>query len=1395
MKKSIQQVCLNATSQLCSSSRSCALHHTPVASALGGLLSTRRYSQPAFHADGPGSERPQGGPLFTILPVPPRDNRHPGSATRQSTNKPMKKHLGDESRRDGNAGKKSRKHGDRQKGSQKVKAKSQQPTQRKNNPRNAVEMSHLSDQELDANKNAQMDIFNYCARLGYLPTTSIQKAVSAGRHGRKYTIFTIVLEEQGITASANARNARAAETAACLNFKKQVEKLHAEGSAEHLSIEDSTTISTTNAKEFVAFYKILNKDAKVEFRLNPSMGRLGVLEAHVELDGDALGGDWCVRTTASRKTVEDLAYLKAAMILAASDPSIMPQFQIALAEGQGSILPPARVLHWDISDRTIRKVDNVLRDVQRMGLPRPSTETFVEKDARAPAPMRDSIALLEDHRPAKNADLKHRLETYRTSPSLAEKRALRDSLPMSQARDSVLQHINNNMYSVIVGATGSGKTTQVPQILLEDAIDNDIGAACNIVCTQPRRIAATSVASRVAAERGERLQRSVGYHVRFDPRTPEAGGSITYCTTGILLQRLQKHPDQVLDSLTHIIIDEVHERDIIIDFLMVTLKKIIPVRRAAGKPVPKVVLMSATIDSKLFATYFQETTADGVTHSCPSLSIPGRTFPVKEKYFEDIVVELQKTASEGFRQIVRSDRDTADYMRWESAFNSASGVKSENEDVEAVIDWNKLTTVDGQAGDEKQDATVPISLVVATIAHIAKTTSDGAVLVFLPGYDEIKKVKLALTQTKPMGIDFLDESQYRLSTLHSSVPAAEQAEVFQSVPAGCRKIILSTNIAETSVTIPDIQHVVDTGKLREKRFDQIRGITKLQCTWISKSNAKQRAGRAGRVQNGNYYALYSRARYESFRAIGLPEMLRSDLQEVCLDIKAQSFKSPVRDFLAASIEAPAPEAVNAAVVRLVEMQALTEDEEITPLGRLLASLPTHPALGKMIVLGVIFRCLDPMVILGASMNERSIFVAPPDKKREARQAQSQFIDPNAPTDHLAFITAFMQMRQILTTQNDWDMVGFGNRNFIHTGAFKTINSTTKQIEQVLEEAGLLERHVGREPRAQIGSANLNTNSRNLNLIKALIVAGLHPNLALPYGMTYRTKREMRALIHPSSFNFSGYRKKNKTDDLMSFSSLIKSGDGGSTFLKDTTPVSILSAILFGGRLSQKGREVTLNNWLKILGHSGLYGGVDKVVTFRNVMDLLLGTAFADLAHLKQNKSGTEHDGNQRGETRDRLNSYHKYDKVREVFAKGLVELLDIDAGDTAGPGAASGQSVRRFVPDNRSSSGSRYGDSGSRYGDSGSRYGDSGINSVSRSLGLSFQRTRAADGSLQFGSSSGLNTGSLQSWASHGEKTDSARRDGEHGSEQKRSRFFGDGPSVTERMGWAATSRARREYQ
>lgn len=492
---------------------------------------------------------------------------------------------------------------------------------------------------------------------------------------------------------------------------------------------------------------------------------------------------------------------------------------------------------------------------------------------------------------------------------------------------------------------------QVPQILLEDAIKSGNGGKYNIICTQPRRIAATSVATRVAVERHEPLRKTVGYQVRFDSKIPETGGSITFCTTGILLQQLRHSADEALDGVTHLLIDEVHERDILIDFLLILLKRTMKARRLAGKPEIKIVLMSATMDTEMFAGYFSELNDDGSKTLCPALSVPGRTFPVKELFLDDIHRELTRTYS-GRDLALLNDKDTKDYLASEQAFpamyragrvpppDTRLAIPAEEGNEDATIDWKAEVTIgsDGQAAvaNEKEDALVPIGLVGLTVAHIVKTTTEGAILVFMPGLQEIQKLDELIRKTKPLGIDFENPDKFKITLLHSSIPTDK--DVFENIQAGCRKIIISTNIAETSVTIPDVQFVVDTGKLREKQYDQGARITRLLCTWVSKSNSKQRAGRAGRVQNGNYYALFTKTRWESFRSTGLPEMLRSDLQEICLDIKAQGFNDPVAEFLSEAIEPPKGHAVDASVSQLMKLAAFDEDEKLTPLGKVLATL-------------------------------------------------------------------------------------------------------------------------------------------------------------------------------------------------------------------------------------------------------------------------------------------------------------------------------------------------------------------------------------------------------------------------------------------------------------------------
>lgn len=707
------------------------------------------------------------------------------------------------------------------------------------------------------------------------------------------------------------------------------------------------------------------------------------------------------------------------------------------------------------------------------------------------------------------------------------------------------------------------------------------------------------MAQRVAVERNEPLQKSIGYQVRFDSKLPQHGGSITYCTTGILLQQLRHNPDDVLDGITHLVIDEVHERDIMIDYLLIILKRVLKQRRSTGKGGVKVVLMSATMDTELFAGYFGHKNTDGQWVGCPHLSVPGRTFPVREFYLEDIKTML-KAYSQQQLALLRED-DTKLYLASEEGFKplpqtlslppsavvsrDASRVPSPEADdgADATINWKQEVSIrsDGQAAvtTEKEDALVPNGLVATTLAHIVHTTDDGAVLAFLPGLDEILKVEDALRNGRPLGINFNDTGKYKIYMLHSSIP--NQNEVFEDLPKGIRKIILSTNIAETSITIPDVKFVVDTGKLREKQYEQARRITQLVCTWVSKSNSKQRAGRAGRVQNGNYYALFSRARFDSLRATGLPEMLRSDLQEICLDIKLQGFKDPIAQFLSEAIEPPAPHAIDSSLRQLLALGAIDQDEKLTQLGHVLATMPVEPALGKMILLAVIFRCLDPILILGASAGGRDIFVNPPDKRREANQARHQFIG-NTRSDHMGVINAFKAWREARDRDGQYAAHGFAERNFLHRGSLKVLDQTAKQVEDVLGEIGIIPR-AGRGERfgSEFGHPRLNANSESVPLIKALTLAGMYPNLAIcTGGRGFRTVSENFTMIHPSSVHYSPRDDKSTPlGAIVTYSTKAKSNDGSSILLRQNTESTALAALLFGGKLRMYGNTLEIDSWL------------------------------------------------------------------------------------------------------------------------------------------------------------------------------------------------------------------------
>lgn len=725
-------------------------------------------------------------------------------------------------------------------------------------------------------------------------------------------------------------------------------------------------------------------------------------------------------------------------------------------------------------------------------------------------------------------------------------------LPSWKKREEIVKMVSENQVLVISGETGCGKTTQVPQYIL-DAFDSVQGANLNMICTQPRRISAVSVAERVAAERGEALGQTAGYQIRFESESSRST-RLLFCTTGILLRRVQGDPH--LDGVSHIVVDEVHERSIDTDFLLIILRDLM-----ASRPDLRIVLMSATLNSQMFSDYFG---------GCPVVHIEGFTHPVTEYFLEDALEatgyvpnppgEPADGRARGSGRPSRSRGRGAGGPRQRDLRRRLRD-RDEEQEVEdlrkklAGTNFSDRTLLSTATLMKYGDGTVPLDLVVRVLEHI-DGLGEGAVLVFVPGWDEISKLH-DLLMTHPR---FSNQSSFRVLPLHSSIPTASQREIFDRPPKGVRKIVLSTNIAETSITIDDVVFVLDSGRFKEKTYDPVTNVSCLESAWVSKASSRQRRGRAGRVQAGVCYHLFSRAAYEDFIEYQEPEMLRTPLESLCLQVKAMGVED-AGAFLGRALQAPPQKSIENATELLRLIGALDRHREVlTPLGEHLAMLPVDPRLGKMLLYAVMLQCLDPILTIAASLGFRNPFTLALLEKSAADRAKLEFAASRV-SDHDAFLAAY----------NGWRAAGyrgpqFARRNFLSHTTLGMIDEMRMQFVQLLSDAGFLTMRAASAragPRAPKYSPELDNNSHNGALVKGVLVAGLFPSLCR---VDFRTKRVVlftrsdgKVKPHPGSV--ANLLHQQHTHRWLVYYEKVRSTG---LYLLDVSEVSPLAVCLFGG---------------------------------------------------------------------------------------------------------------------------------------------------------------------------------------------------------------------------------------
>ncbi|XP_034490179.1 3'-5' RNA helicase YTHDC2 [Drosophila innubila] len=611
---------------------------------------------------------------------------------------------------------------------------------------------------------------------------------------------------------------------------------------------------------------------------------------------------------------------------------------------------------------------------------------------------------------------------------LAEQR----QLPLQSKRSAILESLNRSQVLIVNGATGSGKSTQLPQYLLENATDRR--QPIRIVVSQPRRIAAVSVASRIAEERGEVLGNAVGYIIRMESNF-SSNTVLSLTTSGCLLRSLAMNGAEFFANTTHLIIDEVHDRDLNTDFLLLAVKLELQRNKSL-----KLILMSATMDLQALSSYF---------NNAPVIYVEGRSFNVRIYPLEKVLSKTGYMTPQMMRML--GNDDNADEEQLLQAYLTAHHSREEDN--------------------------IDNALIVSLLQMLLLMGVKGAVIVYLPGYQDMTTLMDHLLETLP-------EDHIKVMLLHSQIDGLKQKEVFREYSDVQLKIVLSTNIGQTSITIPDLLYVIDTGRSKMKTYDVATGASQLACTWISQADAQQRTGRAGRCQDGICYRLYSTDQFNNFSRFVVPEMRRHTLDEICLLAKIAVPHQPIEQFLSLALDPPETTAIAQACANLKLLNVLHDsDESVTDLGRIIAELPLDVQLAKCLVYSIYYCCAGSVSIIAAFYSVRDPFVLPIDRsaRNEQRKARDAFC-VDSYSDSLGILLLFNEYT-LVSRKGRRAVDQYCRENFVCQKSMDMFVSTVQTLRLSLRRIIKL---------SDLNSATKYDN--NMNLVRLALTAGLYPKI-------------------------------------------------------------------------------------------------------------------------------------------------------------------------------------------------------------------------------------------------------------------------------------------------------------
>lgn len=651
-------------------------------------------------------------------------------------------------------------------------------------------------------------------------------------------------------------------------------------------------------------------------------------------------------------------------------------------------------------------------------------DIFTSRQYTQPDPRRKSSAFLSLKKVFSDRDRK-----YQSNDNFYDMIQAQERLPIRSLKDRVLDALHDHRAVVVAGDTGSGKSTQVPQFILENLLTNESSCTsyANIAITQPRRISAISLAERVSHELGEPgVGYTVGHNVRFDSKTPNRDLNImSFFTTGMLLRKLQRNPD--LLGVTHLIIDEVHERDCTTDFLLILIKRLLTRRKDI-----KVILMSASMDATLFSRYFD---------NCPIVSVSGRCYPVKDQYLEDICHQFRfKPPREEARERVPK---------------------------------------------------LDIGLLTDLILRIDDTRPQGAILCFMPGWKEMKAMQKELEMCRSRNI-------LKVLLVHSKLPMSEQRLIFSKTDPRERKVILATNIAETSITINDVCYVIDTGLCNSIDYDPELNMSTFGTRWISRANAKQRSGRAGRTCPGECFKLYTQREESLFQDFPFPELLRIPLESVIMEAKCHCPDEKAVTFLSQAIQHPSISAIHNALDELTLLGVLDHRENLTTLGKRISDFSTHPRLSVSLVVASALRCLYPVLNASAilSSTQEPFLTALTDKSR-IRATKERLCNEvtglsgrealNYMSDHVAFGNLLAQYDNAAMSKHEQEF--FIQENNLNRSAMANIQECRNLYAKMMISAKFVTSYEWYSP-----DSLPNRNMNDLEMMMGALVHSFYPKV-------------------------------------------------------------------------------------------------------------------------------------------------------------------------------------------------------------------------------------------------------------------------------------------------------------